>query len=430
MASLLSLVLLVTACTSADDPPTSTTDTLGTTTTSSTRLSDTTIGSETNDAQLPTDLLTFANGAILLNQSGLPLDGSSRALAIFDGSDERQHVSDLSNGSAVIVIELPALTTFDGFRVPNVVDPPGRATLFRDVLIEGSDVSSDGPWTELASGSLEEQDTPFELTVSASAPVRWLRVSLANGLVAESNQSGGRLEFTELVGTGAQDEQLPSDGFTGTWDLRRPDRLDRPGDLIALRQTGSVVTGCHQELELTGTVEGAVARAVGRDPATGEARTYLFVLGDDGQLHAGIGGSNGRFLARRGVPSDDLPPCDAPPPELPGCGATVHIQFAADSAELQAGSGRVLADLFEGLGRDAPDTITIIGHTSTEGTESYNQDLSERRAQAVVDSLVERGFDPEIISAEGRGETEPLVSPELDETARSLNRRVEVSCTP
>jgi OOP family OmpA-OmpF porin len=58
----------------------------------------------------------------------------------------------------------------------------------------------------------------------------------------------------------------------------------------------------------------------------------------------------------------------------------------------------------------------------------YNQGLSERRAQSVVDDLVARGFDPAAISAIGFGETMPLISPDDDETSRELNRRVEITC--
>jgi outer membrane protein OmpA-like peptidoglycan-associated protein len=101
--------------------------------------------------------------------------------------------------------------------------------------------------------------------------------------------------------------------------------------------------------------------------------------------------------------------------------------FAFDSAEIRAESAGVLEELFRGLRADANATIVIEGHTSDEGTEEYNQDLSERRAQAVVTDLVRRGLSQGRLSAAGFGERRPIAS-NSDESGRSLNRRVEVKC--
>ncbi len=61
-------------------------------------------------------------------------------------------------------------------------------------------------------------------------------------------------------------------------------------------------------------------------------------------------------------------------------------------------------------------------------TGEFNQDLSERRAQAVVADLVARGLDAARLTALGLGETAPLLSPDADESSRAINRRVEVEC--
>jgi OOP family OmpA-OmpF porin len=104
----------------------------------------------------------------------------------------------------------------------------------------------------------------------------------------------------------------------------------------------------------------------------------------------------------------------------------VYVNF--DSSVIRPESEQVLADLYDGLVADGITQVSIEGHTSTEGSIGYNQDPSERRAQAVVDDLIARGFDPANITAVGKGETEPLLSPDNDESSRSLNRRVEVVC--
>ena len=117
---------------------------------------------------------------------------------------------------------------------------------------------------------------------------------------------------------------------------------------------------------------------------------------------------------------------DIPEPEL-GCGSTVYVQFEFDSAALRRESEPVLSDLFEGLRGSADKTIVIEGHTSSEGSEQYNQELSARRAQSVVGDLVRRGIDAARITAVGKGELEPIAS-NNDEAGRSLNRRVDVEC--
>jgi outer membrane protein OmpA-like peptidoglycan-associated protein len=119
--------------------------------------------------------------------------------------------------------------------------------------------------------------------------------------------------------------------------------------------------------------------------------------------------------------------CGNPAPPALGCGSIVHgITFAFDSAEIRPDSAGVLDELFRGLQSES-GSILIEGHTSSEGTDEYNQGLSERRAQAVVADLVRRGLTKNRLAAAGIGERQPIAS-NNDESGRSLNRRVEVKC--
>ena len=69
--------------------------------------------------------------------------------------------------------------------------------------------------------------------------------------------------------------------------------------------------------------------------------------------------------------------------------------------------------------------ITIVGHTDSKGSNSYNDKLSMRRATSVKEKLLELGLSPDRISGlEGRGELEPVASNETEE-GRALNRRIE-----
>ncbi len=74
---------------------------------------------------------------------------------------------------------------------------------------------------------------------------------------------------------------------------------------------------------------------------------------------------------------------------------------------------------------DPSQKVYVIGHTDSQGSDAFNQKLSEKRAMEVKQLLVDRGVDANRITVEGRGETQPIAS---NETAagRAENRRVEV----
>ena len=69
--------------------------------------------------------------------------------------------------------------------------------------------------------------------------------------------------------------------------------------------------------------------------------------------------------------------------------------------------------------------VQIDGFTDSVGTDAYNTDLSQRRADAVKTALVNRGVQPSRIGTEGYGKAYPVAS-NSDSGGRQLNRRVEV----
>jgi len=69
--------------------------------------------------------------------------------------------------------------------------------------------------------------------------------------------------------------------------------------------------------------------------------------------------------------------------------------------------------------------LEIEGHTDSTGSDEFNQDLSEKRAGAVRDYLVQQGISADSIEARGFGKTQPIASNETTE-GRQQNRRVEM----
>ncbi|PWK62190.1 OmpA family protein [Roseicyclus mahoneyensis] len=105
------------------------------------------------------------------------------------------------------------------------------------------------------------------------------------------------------------------------------------------------------------------------------------------------------------------------------------ILFDIDSAAIRANLQADLRALARNLQQYPNTTVDVIGHTDNTGSAGYNQDLSQRRAQAVAGVLLEAGVSPGRVRAFGRGEDEPVAS-NLTPQGRAQNRRVEVIIRP
>jgi len=101
------------------------------------------------------------------------------------------------------------------------------------------------------------------------------------------------------------------------------------------------------------------------------------------------------------------------------------INFETGSAVITKTSEKVLLDLAEVI-RERPDiSIEVGGHTDSDGADDMNLDLSQRRAQAVVDWLVNKGIDISQLTAKGYGESNPMASNNTIE-GKAANRRIEI----
>jgi outer membrane protein OmpA-like peptidoglycan-associated protein len=106
-----------------------------------------------------------------------------------------------------------------------------------------------------------------------------------------------------------------------------------------------------------------------------------------------------------------------------------EVSFDFDSAALKPAFTPTLNKVADILQRYPKTVIHVVGHTDSVGSESYNQRLSERRAQSVVDYLSSSGVARSRLYAIGRGEMEPRATNDT-EAGRQLNRRVEIFVKP
>ena len=102
-----------------------------------------------------------------------------------------------------------------------------------------------------------------------------------------------------------------------------------------------------------------------------------------------------------------------------------NLHFATNKTRILSRSEQALNDLYMYLARNPQVRVKIVGHTDNVGKDEANQKLSDGRANAVMNELIERGISADRLQAEGRGETQPIDTNDTEE-GRQNNRRVEI----
>ena len=106
-----------------------------------------------------------------------------------------------------------------------------------------------------------------------------------------------------------------------------------------------------------------------------------------------------------------------------------NITFDVNSSTLNPSFTNVLEGVSMVMQEYESTLVTIAGHTDSTGSESYNQELSRKRALSVAENLNAQGVAVERLAAVGYGEQYPVVSNDTAE-GRAQNRRVEISIDP
>jgi OOP family OmpA-OmpF porin len=101
-----------------------------------------------------------------------------------------------------------------------------------------------------------------------------------------------------------------------------------------------------------------------------------------------------------------------------------NVNFEFGKYELLLSSEKDLLKLYSYLNKNQKVKIEIIGHTDNMGSKEYNHELSENRAKAVIEWLMNKGVDQERLNYIGFGKEKPLFD-NMSEENRAKNRRVE-----
>ena len=106
-----------------------------------------------------------------------------------------------------------------------------------------------------------------------------------------------------------------------------------------------------------------------------------------------------------------------------------NITFATDSSDLNSAFFEVLGSVTRVLKEFDQTVVEVAGHTDSTGSDAYNQQLSERRAQTVTDYFTSRNISAQRFITIGLGESMPVATNDTPD-GRQLNRRVEITMVP
>lgn len=109
-----------------------------------------------------------------------------------------------------------------------------------------------------------------------------------------------------------------------------------------------------------------------------------------------------------------------------GCWVIKNLNFDTAKAEIKPVYYNTLNNVVNVLKQNSDLRVEIQGHTDSVGDRAFNEDLSQRRAQAVVDYLVGQSIDAERLTAKGYGPAKPVDTNDTPQ-GRAQNRRVEIN---
>jgi outer membrane protein OmpA-like peptidoglycan-associated protein len=199
--------------------------------------------------------------------------------------------------------------------------------------------------------------------------------------------------------------------------------------LLSLALVAALAAGCATEQGThtavgtgTGAVVGAgVGNLIGRDKKSTAIGTAVGAA-----VGAGVGYN---WTAIRNKLSGQTAGTGTQITEQPDGSLKVNIPsqvtFDTDSATIKPSFRSVLDGVAQTISQEPSVNAQVVGHTDSIGNPEHNMTLSQRRAQSVEAYLADRGIARARLSADGRGETQPVAS-NATEDGRTQNRRVEI----
>ena len=209
---------------------------------------------------------------------------------------------------------------------------------------------------------------------------------------------------------------------------------------IALLLVTMMLAGCAEPMNRTqkgagiGALAGAATGALVGQLAGGDTKATLIGAGIGAAVGAGTGAGIGYYMDRQ-EEKMRMAMASVEGVNIERQGNILYVTFRSDnqfdvgSFVLRPEAQRGVAQLAQVLNEFGKTKILIVGHTDSTGNESYNQRLSENRANAVRNILIADGVSPNRITSVGFGESQPIAS-NATAQGRQINRRVTIKITP
>lgn len=191
----------------------------------------------------------------------------------------------------------------------------------------------------------------------------------------------------------------------------------------------SLLPGCKtmDNTQKGGAIGAGVGGAVGGVIGNQSGNTAVGAI-----IGATVGGAAGALIGRRMDKQAEELERDLEGAEVTRVGEGIKITFDSgllfdfDSYKLRSTTKEDLEEMASTLKKYEDTNILIEGHTDAQGSEAYNQELSEERAESVSKYLADLGVKPGRVSTIGYGESQPVASNDTA-SGRQENRRVEVA---
>jgi outer membrane protein OmpA-like peptidoglycan-associated protein len=201
--------------------------------------------------------------------------------------------------------------------------------------------------------------------------------------------------------------------------------------LIVLLSASLLMSGCASMNRTTkgAAVGTAAGGAMGAVIGRASGNTALGAI-----IGAAVGGTAGAVIGRQMDKQAEEIENSVPDAKVERVGEGIVVEFSSnvlfgfDRSDLSAEAKSNLDKLAVILNQYPDTDLEIQGHTDSRGTETYNQGLSERRAQTVSDYLLTNNIAQERLTTKGFGEMMPKYDNETEE-GRAENRRVEFLIT-
>lgn len=247
-------------------------------------------------------------------------------------------------------------------------------------------------------------------------------------------------DFNLIYGKTKQDGYYCSNrigGFGGDdiYSFRMDDRYKTISGFIREEKTGLPVVGAKVLLEGT---DGSKIEAI-----TDNTGKYSIINANPEAAYRVLGVKSGYFSNSVMVPGIDFSSNENPEDKLKirnNAGVILvrvtkeeikldNIYYAYNSAELTESSEKELLKLVRVL-KETPDiNIVLNAHTDEQGSDKYNLQLSDKRAEKVMEFLIENGIDGSRLTSKGWGETNPVYKNAKTEDQHAANRRTTFQVT-